>query len=63
MRTDDLTEDDIRIAVERGNIMFTNNGNEMIKKIFSKRGILTTFSNPKKAKKYLIGRLSKRRIR
>jgi radical SAM superfamily enzyme YgiQ (UPF0313 family) len=60
MRTDQLTEDDIKKAVDTANVMFSKDNTQLMKKIFSLQGISTALMNPKKAMKFTLGRIINR---
>jgi radical SAM superfamily enzyme YgiQ (UPF0313 family) len=57
MRTDKLTEDDIKKAVDAANVMFSKNNTQLLKTIFSLRGVRSALRDPKKAVKFTLGRI------
>jgi radical SAM superfamily enzyme YgiQ (UPF0313 family) len=59
MRNDNLTEDDIKKAVETANVVFSNSNTQLLKTIFSRQGISSALLNPRKAVKFTLGRLFK----
>lgn len=56
MRTDCLTEEEIRDAVDTANIMFSKDNTQFLKTIFSLQGIRSALLNPKKAMKFTLNR-------
>jgi len=59
MRTDDLTEQDIKTALADAKLMFSGSGLSLIKQGFSRKGISLALSNPKKVVKYVFSRFKK----
>jgi radical SAM superfamily enzyme YgiQ (UPF0313 family) len=59
MRTDLLTEEEIRRFVETGNLLFSKSRKQLLKTVFSRRGIKTAFLDPKRAIKFTVGRFFK----
>ena len=57
MRTDKLSEEDIKKLLRTAKILFTNDTIESIRKLFSKDGIISTFLGPE----YLLKRISDKR--
>jgi radical SAM superfamily enzyme YgiQ (UPF0313 family) len=60
MRTDHLTEEDIREAVDVANVMFSKDNTQLMKSIFSLQGISTALLDPKRAMKFTLGRFINR---
>jgi len=56
MRTDNLTEHEIKNALNDAKIMFSSSGMSLIKKGFSRKGISLALSNPKKVMKYVFSK-------
>lgn len=52
MRTDDLSEEDIKEALRNAKIMFPGNSTSLLRLFFTKKGFLSTLSNPRMALKY-----------
>lgn len=52
MRTDELSEDDIKEALRNAKIMFPGTSTNLLRLFFTKRGFLSTVSHPKMALKY-----------
>ena len=59
MRTDKLTDEDIRKLLKTAKILFTNDMIENIRKLLTKDGIISTFLGPE----YLLKRISDKRSR
>jgi len=57
MRTDQLTGEDIRKAVDAGNVMFSKDKTQLLKTVFSSQGISSALRDPKKALKFTLGRI------
>ena len=57
MRTDELTKEDIRKAVDEGNMIFSKDRTQLLKTIFSTQGIYSLLLNPKRALNYTLGRV------
>ncbi len=57
MRTDNLTEQEIKDALTDAKIMFSGGGLNLIKKGFSRKGLSLILSNPKKVIKYVFSKL------
>lgn len=57
MRTDNLTEQDIKTALSDAKIMFSGSGMSLVKKGFSRKGISLVLSNPKKVMKYVFSKI------
>jgi len=59
MRTDNLTEQDIKNALIEAKIMFSGSAASLIKKGFSRKGISLVLSNPKKVMKYVFSKFKR----
>jgi radical SAM superfamily enzyme YgiQ (UPF0313 family) len=60
MRTDDLTQKEIKDAVETANLMFSSDNKRLLRTVFSWKGIYSAIKNPKKAFKFTFGRILKK---
>jgi radical SAM superfamily enzyme YgiQ (UPF0313 family) len=58
MKTDSLTEEEIKNAVDTGNFMFSKDSVQLLKTIFSLRGISSAILDPKKAFNFTLGRFT-----
>ncbi len=61
MRTDCLTGEEIKKAVDAGNFMFSKDDARFWKTIFSLKGISSAFLDPKKALKFTLGRFTNKK--
>ncbi len=61
MKTDSLTEEEIKKAVDAGNFMFSKDRSQFLKTIFSLKGMTSAFLDPKKAFRFTLGRFTNRK--
>jgi radical SAM superfamily enzyme YgiQ (UPF0313 family) len=61
MKTDSLTEEEIKNAVDAGNFLFSKDSVQLLKTIFSLKGISSAFLDPKKAYNFTLGRFTNKK--